>query len=142
MVERLSPFDITYLKALVSLRLDEILSDLPSRERRLLELRYGLDDHPPRTFKEVGKIFGFSEECARQLEKRALEKLEESGFKSEFLRLAKAWRVLKSEPVLLADLVGLIDPEDLEGIPMDLRKIFFKAMKELVSWFKGFEGQT
>jgi RNA polymerase primary sigma factor len=54
-----------------------LLKRLEPRERRILELRYGLDGHqgPPRTFKEIGKIVGLTRERVRQLEKKALASL-------------------------------------------------------------------
>ena len=57
--------------------LSSLLSRLPDRERRILELRFGLDGHegPQRTFKEIGKIIGLTRERVRQLEKQALSDL-------------------------------------------------------------------
>jgi RNA polymerase sigma factor (sigma-70 family) len=54
-----------------------LLKRLEPRERRILELRFGLDGHqgPPRTFKEIGKIVGLTRERVRQLEKKALASL-------------------------------------------------------------------
>ncbi|MCJ7544940.1 MAG: RNA polymerase sigma factor RpoD/SigA [Phycisphaerae bacterium] len=54
-----------------------LLKHLELRERRILELRFGLDGHqgPPRTFKEIGKIVGLTRERVRQLEKKALASL-------------------------------------------------------------------
>jgi len=55
----------------------KLLSQLPEREQRILELRFGLDgyDGPQRTFKEIGKIIGLTRERVRQLEKKALADL-------------------------------------------------------------------
>jgi len=54
-----------------------MLAQLEPRERRILELRFGLDGHegPPRTFKEIGEIVGLTRERVRQLEKKALAQL-------------------------------------------------------------------
>jgi RNA polymerase primary sigma factor len=49
---------------------------LTDRERRVLMLRYGLEDYKPRTLEETGKVFDLSRERIRQLENRALEKLQ------------------------------------------------------------------
>lgn len=54
-----------------------LLKRLEPRERRILELRFGLDGHegPPRTFKQIGTIVGLTRERVRQLEKKALAEL-------------------------------------------------------------------
>ena len=49
--------------------------DLTYRERRVLELRYGLDGEPPRTLAKVAQILDLSRESVRQLEQHALEVL-------------------------------------------------------------------
>lgn len=51
------------------------LDQLTERERRVLELRYGLTDGQPRTLEEVGKAFGVTRERVRQIEVKALRKL-------------------------------------------------------------------
>ena len=58
---------------------EELLGSLDERERRILELRFGLDGHegPPRTFKQIGEIVGLTRERVRQLEKKALASLQE-----------------------------------------------------------------
>lgn len=51
-----------------------LLGRLGERERKILELRFGLDGYegPERTFKEIGAIIGLTRERVRQLEKKAL----------------------------------------------------------------------
>lgn len=51
------------------------LDQLTERERRVLELRYGLSDGQPHTLEEVGKAFGVTRERVRQIEVKALRKL-------------------------------------------------------------------
>ena len=58
--------------------LNERLTD---RERRILELRYGLNDYQPKTLDEVGVVFGISRERVRQIQKEALAKLQDSDLK-------------------------------------------------------------
>jgi RNA polymerase primary sigma factor len=51
------------------------LDALPSREREVLELRYGLNGTEPLTLEEVGKAFGVTRERIRQIENNTLKKL-------------------------------------------------------------------
>lgn len=55
--------------------LSDILEGLSDRERKVLELRFGLPDGKPRTQKQVASEFGVSENRIRDLEKKALRKL-------------------------------------------------------------------
>jgi RNA polymerase primary sigma factor len=52
-----------------------ILGSLSQRERRVLELRYGLDGEQPRTLDEVGRTFNVTRERIRQIENQSLKKL-------------------------------------------------------------------
>jgi RNA polymerase primary sigma factor len=69
-----SPFDV----ASVSLRCEDIehaLAALPARERRLIELRFGLHGGRPRTLEQVGRTFGLRRERVRQIENTTLTRL-------------------------------------------------------------------
>jgi RNA polymerase primary sigma factor len=55
--------------------LKHILGTLSHRERRVLELRYGLDGEQPRTLDEVGRAFNVTRERIRQIENQSLKKL-------------------------------------------------------------------
>jgi RNA polymerase primary sigma factor len=55
--------------------LDRTLDSLTPRERRIIELRFGLGDEYNRTLEEVGTELGLSKERVRQIEKEALAKL-------------------------------------------------------------------
>jgi len=63
--------------SLIMLRgeVEDILDTLTPRERRVLQLRFGLIDGHPRTLEEVGKRFGVTRERIRQIEAKALRKL-------------------------------------------------------------------
>lgn len=56
-------------------QLDNVLDTLTDREKRVLELRFGIEDGRPRTLEEVGKEFGVTRERIRQIEAKALRKL-------------------------------------------------------------------
>jgi RNA polymerase primary sigma factor len=58
--------------------LKRILDTLSHRERRVLELRYGLDGEHPRTLDEVGRTFNVTRERIRQIENQSLKKLKTS----------------------------------------------------------------
>jgi RNA polymerase primary sigma factor len=60
-------------------QLKDILDTLQDRERRVLSLRFGLDDGVSRTLEEVGKEFGVTRERIRQIEAKALKKLKEKS---------------------------------------------------------------
>jgi RNA polymerase primary sigma factor len=59
--------------------LRDALENLSYRERRVLELRYGLGDQHPRTLKEVAHRFGVTRERIRQIENHSLKKLQNLG---------------------------------------------------------------
>ncbi len=55
--------------------LDALLETLGDREKRVVTMRYGLDDGNPHTLEEVGQIFGVTRERVRQIEANTLAKL-------------------------------------------------------------------
>ena len=57
----------------------EMLNNIGYRERRVLELRFGLIDGHPRTLEVVGNEFGVTRERIRQIEAKALRKLKQAG---------------------------------------------------------------
>jgi len=65
-----------------------VLSGLDERERRIVIARYGLDGSEPRTYVEIGEVFGVTAERVRQIERAVLGKIREgdhSGNLSAFL---------------------------------------------------------
>lgn len=62
-------------RALLRDRMIEILTDLSPRERKILDMRFGLSDGITHTLEEVGKEFGVTRERIRQIEAKALEKM-------------------------------------------------------------------
>jgi RNA polymerase primary sigma factor len=70
-----SPFDTASLQ----LRREDIekaLDSLPERERKVIELRFGLTGSQPCTLEEVGRAFGVTRERIRQIENNTLKRLE------------------------------------------------------------------
>jgi len=66
-------------QASLSLRREDIgraLDSLPERERKVIELRFGLKGEQPCTLEEVGRTFGVTRERIRQIENNTLKKLE------------------------------------------------------------------
>jgi RNA polymerase primary sigma factor len=70
--------DELLLRESFSRALRDALSELPERERRVLELRFGLIDDQPKTLREIGEVMDLSRERVRQIESRALNKLRRS----------------------------------------------------------------
>jgi RNA polymerase primary sigma factor len=70
-----SPYERA-VETLTNEALRDALENLGYRERRVLELRYGLGDEHPRTLDEIGRTFHVSRERIRQLEHQALKKLQ------------------------------------------------------------------
>src|SRR5215469_15086047 len=72
--EAVSPSDAASLTMLHS-EVEDVLDTLTPRERRVLQLRFGLIDGHQRTLEEVGKRFGVTRERIRQIEAKALRTL-------------------------------------------------------------------
>jgi len=70
----LSPFE-SASRELLKDHIEDVLDTLSPRERKVLELRFGLRDGRTRTLEEVGKEFGVTRERIRQIEAKALRKL-------------------------------------------------------------------
>ena len=56
-------------------QLGKVLEGLAERERKVISLRFGLEDGHPRTLEEVGREFGVTRERIRQIESKTLAKL-------------------------------------------------------------------
>jgi RNA polymerase primary sigma factor len=69
-----SPLDMTSF-SLLRAKLGDVLCSLTERERRVLELRFGLGDGNARTLEEVGSQFRVTRERIRQIEAKALRKM-------------------------------------------------------------------
>jgi RNA polymerase primary sigma factor len=69
-----SPSEVTSFSLLKD-KLTNVLCSLSERERKVLELRFGLGDGYPRTLEEVGKQFRVTRERIRQIEAKALRKM-------------------------------------------------------------------
>ncbi|TET21773.1 MAG: sigma-70 family RNA polymerase sigma factor [Candidatus Aminicenantes bacterium] len=60
---------------LLKKRLEEISTELTPREKKILAMRFGLEDGVTHTLEEVGKVFGVTRERIRQIQAKALEKI-------------------------------------------------------------------
>ena len=88
-----SPLDITSFSLLKD-KLGDVLCSLNERERKVLELRFGLGDGNARTLEEVGQQFRVTRERIRQIEAKALRKMR--------------------HPTRLRQLHGFLEIEDLD----------------------------
>jgi RNA polymerase primary sigma factor len=73
--ERLATPAEAAAQAMLREQIEEVLDKLPERERKIIQLRYGLKDGKYRTLEEVGVEFGITRERIRQIEAVALRKL-------------------------------------------------------------------
>ncbi len=70
----LEPQDWAMLSTMTGLA-HQILVHLSRRERRIIELRYGLNGKKPHTLEETGKVMGITRERVRQIQEKAISKL-------------------------------------------------------------------
>jgi RNA polymerase primary sigma factor len=90
-----NPLDMTSFSLLKD-KLGDVLCSLTERERKVLELRFGLGDGCARTLEEVGQQFSVTRERIRQIEAKALRKMR--------------------HPTRIRQLHGFLEIEDLEGL--------------------------
>lgn len=69
-----SPYDATS-RQLLKEHMEEVLNTLSDREKKVLIMRFGLENGKPETLEEVGRKFGVTRERIRQIEAKALRKL-------------------------------------------------------------------
>jgi RNA polymerase primary sigma factor len=69
-----NPSDVTSY-SLLKEKLGDVLTTLTERERKILEMRFGLTDGYERTLEEIGKMYNVTRERIRQIEAKALRKL-------------------------------------------------------------------
>ncbi|MCF7876081.1 sigma-70 family RNA polymerase sigma factor [Candidatus Bipolaricaulota bacterium] len=82
------------LQTLLKDQLKELLhEELTDRERRIIQLRYGLEDYHPRTLNEVGKVFGISRERVRQIQKQAINKLKSPKVKDQLRAYLETYKI-------------------------------------------------
>ena len=65
---------------LLKSQIGDALAKLDPRERKIIELRFGLEDGRFRTLEEVGRVFGITRERIRQIEAKALRKLRHPSY--------------------------------------------------------------
>ena len=90
-----NPLDLTSFSLLKD-KLGDVLCSLTERERKVLELRFGLGDGCARTLEEVGQQFCVTRERIRQIEAKALRKMR--------------------HPTRIRQLHGFLEIEDLKGL--------------------------
>ena len=71
-----SPDKVTALE-LLKKHIKEIIAELTPREQKILEMRFGLEDGVAHTLEEVGREFGVTRERIRQIEAKAIERIED-----------------------------------------------------------------
>lgn len=69
--------DVSVAKQLMRRHVRNLLSVLNPKERKIIRLRFGIEDGEQKSLSEIGNLFGLSKERVRQLESRALYKLKQ-----------------------------------------------------------------
>ena len=103
-----TPFEMLSEKNLKG-QLDNLLSVLDERERKIIDARFGLDVKPPRTLEEVGVEFGVTRERIRQLQNIALQKMRRALQKKEEPALMPARGIQPASD----EEDELLDPEEI-----------------------------
>ena len=70
------PEELTIQKCLRE-DIDKVLSTLSEKEKDIITLRFGLNNKAPMSLKEIGEVYNLTKERIRQIEKRALERLQQ-----------------------------------------------------------------
>jgi len=78
-VDAVSPVEAATF-SLLRRHLDAVLETLGEREKRVVQLRYGLTDGETHTLEEVGQVFGVTRERVRQIEAKTLAKLRHRSY--------------------------------------------------------------
>ena len=76
-------YDEQIMRQQLDAKVDELLLDLPEREKQILRMRFGFDGEV-KTLEEIGKQIGVSRERVRQIEKRAKAKLQNKSKSKTF----------------------------------------------------------
>jgi RNA polymerase primary sigma factor len=77
------PFEVVFTATLQD-TLETVLLNLTDREKKIIELRYGLTGEGPLTLEETGKILGITRERVRQIQEKAVTKLRNLQLLDEF----------------------------------------------------------
>ena len=85
-------------------KIDQVLKTLTYREREIIKLRYGLGDGYTYTLEEVGRIFKVTRERVRQIEAKAVRKLQHPVRSRQARRLPRS-----STPCRARKLEGFLD---------------------------------
>jgi RNA polymerase primary sigma factor len=114
-------------------QVEAALDSLTGRERRVLQLRFGLEDGRPRTLEEVGKEFNVTRERIRQVEAKALTKMRQPS-RSRMLKDFADFAVSESDA---SEPTGQLPTPPLPRLPqhVDSSRVFAEA--DIASLKKG-----
>jgi RNA polymerase sigma factor (sigma-70 family) len=76
--------------------INRILSKLSHRQEQMIRMRFGLDDEKPKTYWEIGKIFGVSRERIRQIEEKMLKRLKHPHYRGNLKSFLESYHEPRS----------------------------------------------
>lgn len=92
--------DASVMKEALDKELDSTMSTLRPREKSILKMRYGIGLEKPMSLREVGEICNLTKERIRQIEKRALGRMQDPARKARLAHLLHKELCIQHSPTI------------------------------------------